>query len=118
MLFTYLYFNYSLFEAAQFDINERLTTDIPSCFDTEKDGDKTKYIAKNSSAKICVALTEKKKIHCFVNLCSPLQSLNTLLPAGLDFGVRLQFAEGTNLQNKYLKINNKQARDITQSTQK
>ena len=82
------------FESNFFDIEEELTNDISTCLTTATEGGTTVYRAKNAQGKLALSLVNKNKTTVLLQLMGPLQSLENLIPAQVDFSIRLLFSNG------------------------
>ena len=82
------------FEGCYYDLGEQLTTDIASCIETRGEGETLEHIAKNTQGSLCLQLCGKAKSTCLIQMCCPLQSLNTFIPANIPVGFRILLANG------------------------
>ena len=91
-------FVYRNFEGGYFDVGEQLTSNIESCLRAETTGSGTgavtTYTALNTQGELALSLCNKNEIHALIAPFSPTQSLDSLIPSGIDFSLRVQFNEG------------------------
>ena len=103
-------FVYRNFEGGYFDVGEQLTSNIESCLRAETTGSGTgavtTYTALNTQGELALSLCNKNEIHALIAPFSPTQSLDSLIPSGIDFSLRVQFNEGIlNTYNYHKKCN-------------
>ena len=82
------------FESNYYDIDELLTNDIGTCIATATENGATTYRSKNTQGALALSLCKKEKTTVLLQLMGPLQSLENLIPAQVDFSVRLLFSNG------------------------
>ena len=83
-----------VFELNHYDIQEKLTDDISTCLNRQLNNNIAVFTAKNTQGKLALALTNKTKHTVLLQLMGPLQSLDNLIPAQVDLGIRIEFASG------------------------
>ena len=76
-------------------LDEKLETNISACFKATTANGSTTYTPKNSQGKLAKNIFDKNEQNFFLQLHSPLQSLDSLLVNDLDFGINIQFSDST-----------------------
>lgn len=85
-------------------MGEKLTTDIASCIQATGTGETIAYTAKNTQGALALDLINLNKTTCLIQICSPLQSLNTMIPANTDVGFRFVLATGMNVIHTFIRF--------------
>ena len=78
-----------LFPGYDSDTDESYETDIKRCYTTTTVGGTTTTTAKNGAGRRSELLKNKNKQKIRLKLFSPLSYFNTLIPNGLDVGIKI-----------------------------
>ena len=85
------------FEGALEDIDETLTTNISTCFQTTGTGENTTYKPINCQGKIAQSLLNKKVHDYLIQIHCPLQDISSLIPSNVDIGMQKSFFLGNSI---------------------
>ena len=78
------------------DFHEQLHCSIEECYKKTTAADNTvSYTPITSQGTIAQELVEKKEQNYLLQLCSPFQSIDCLLPNLLDVGVEIEFSSAS-----------------------